>query len=447
MADVPVDGSGTPCAGYSTDSSGTAYERVQGSNGCVKTKIVDSAGTNTAAVDASGNVQVEVTNTSIAVTGTLTDITNPINAVIDSGTITTVSTVTAVSSIADGGNSITVDSTQLPTALAAGGGLKIEGVAGGVTVPVTGTITAVTAISNALPAGDNNIGNVDVASALPAGDNNIGNVDIVSGTVTAVTSITNPVAVTDNNGALTVDGTVAVSSITTSVTPGTDAAHLGKAEDAGHFQGDTGVFILGVRNDTPTVRTSDDGDYSPISVDSYGRVELSAEKAEDTAHTSGDKGIMALAVYSTAPGQLAGTASDYGPLTTNQTGRLYTEAASVTGIECQAGEALPVNYAFANVAASQTDSSVVTATASHKIRVLSLAFVAGGTATNITFNSKGGGAGTAISCLFANAANGGAVLPYNPHGWFETNSGEALTVTTGAGSTTGIQLTYIVANP
>ena len=32
----------------------------------------------------------------------------------------------------------------------------------------------------ALPAGDNNIGNVDIASAIPAGDNNIGNVDIAS---------------------------------------------------------------------------------------------------------------------------------------------------------------------------------------------------------------------------------------------------------------------------
>lgn len=32
----------------------------------------------------------------------------------------------------------------------------------------------------AIAAGDNNIGNVDIASALPAGDNNIGNVDIVT---------------------------------------------------------------------------------------------------------------------------------------------------------------------------------------------------------------------------------------------------------------------------
>lgn len=95
-------------------------------------------------------------------------------------------------------------------------------------------------------------------------------------------------------------------------------------------------------------------------------------------------------------------------------------------------------YAFANVAASATASSIVAAVAGKKIRVLSLAFVCGATATNATFNS----AGAAISALFANAANGGAILPLNPLGWFETVEGEALTLTTGTGSTTGVQVVY-----
>ncbi len=41
----------------------------------------------------------------------------------------------------------------------------------------------------ALPAGTNNIGDVDILS-IAAGDNNIGNVDIVSGTITTVTTLT-----------------------------------------------------------------------------------------------------------------------------------------------------------------------------------------------------------------------------------------------------------------
>ena len=93
-------------------------------------------------------------------------------------------------------------------------------------------------------------------------------------------------------------------------------------------------------------------------------------------------------------------------------------------------------YTSANVAASATDSELVAAITERKIRVLAFFCVTGGTATNVTFNS----ASSAISPLLANAANGGAVFPYNPEGWFETSSGEALTVTTGAGSTTGIQV-------
>lgn len=78
----------------------------------------------------------------------------------------------------------------------------------------------------ALPAGTNNIGDMDILS-IAAGDNNIGNVDIVSvpaplsttggGTeatalrVTLATDSTGVVSVDDNGASLTVDGTVAIS--------------------------------------------------------------------------------------------------------------------------------------------------------------------------------------------------------------------------------------------
>lgn len=101
-----------------------------------------------------------------------------------------------------------------------------------------------------------------------------------------------------------------------------------------------------------------------------------------------------------------------------------------------------VKRTFANVAASQTDSSLVAIVANKRIRVLAVVAVGGATATTLTFNSKGGGAGTAKTCLFANAANGGFVLPFCEQGWFDTNTSEGLSVTTGAGSTTGIQVVY-----
>ncbi len=99
--------------------------------------------------------------------------------------------------------------------------------------------------------------------------------------------------------------------------------------------------------------------------------------------------------------------------------------------------------ALANVAASQTDANVITAVSGKTLRIVSAFLVTGATATNVTFNTKPSGAGTAISQLIACGANGGLVLPYNFDGWFTTNAGEGLSVTTGSGSTTGINVTYL----
>lgn len=111
----------------------------------------------------------------------------------------------------------------------------------------------------------------------------------------------------------------------------------------------------------------------------------------------------------------------------------------MTGFSKFAYGTVEAEYAFADIAAGQTASSVVAAQAGKRIRVLAAAFVAGGTATTAVFNS----AGDAISMTFQNAANSGAVLPPNPLGWFETDAGEALTLTTGAGSTTGVQVVWV----
>ena len=105
-----------------------------------------------------------------------------------------------------------------------------------------------------------------------------------------------------------------------------------------------------------------------------------------------------------------------------------------------------VKRAFANVAASSTDAALVTAVAGTTIKVLAVVAMAGGTATNITFNSKPSGAGTAISPLFALGINGAVTLTEteNGDGWFESNVGEGLTCTTGAGSTVGVLVVYCI---
>jgi len=46
------------------------------------------------------------------------------------------------------------------------------------------------------------------------------------------------------------------------------------AEDTAHTSGNTGAFVLGVRNDSNTAMTSANGDYSPIAVNSAGAVAI-----------------------------------------------------------------------------------------------------------------------------------------------------------------------------
>ena len=99
-------------------------------------------------------------------------------------------------------------------------------------------------------------------------------------------------------------------------------------------------------------------------------------------------------------------------------------------------------FARDDIAASQTDDVVVAAVAGRKIRVHAVFLMCGATATTTRFRSKPGGAGTDISCLFQPGANGGAVLPFNEVGWFETVIGEGLAASTGAGSATGYQIVY-----
>lgn len=86
---------------------------------------------------------------------------------------------------------------------------------------------------------------------------------------------------------LATDTTVPV----TSVVPGTAATNLGKAEDAGHTTGDTGVMALGVRADAgatgnPTALATTSLDYIPFATDANNRVYVNV--AGDLAHDAAD---------------------------------------------------------------------------------------------------------------------------------------------------------------
>ena len=118
------------------------------------------------------------------------------------------------------------------------------------------------------------------------------------------------------------------------VTVGTSATSLGKAEDEAHTSGDVGVMMLGVRNDSAGTLSGTDGDYTPISVNSQGRLYIGDHipgvqatrlgKAEDAAHASGDTGVYMLAVRDDAPAAHSGTDGDYESLHVSAEGALWT---------------------------------------------------------------------------------------------------------------------------
>ena len=85
-------------------------------------------------------------------------------------------------------------------------------------------------------------------------------------------------------------------------------------------------------------------------------------------------------------------------------------------------------------AAAGTDTTLVTATAGKKIRVVGCSIAAnGGAITEGIFQS--GTAGTALWRFAVVLNDGGFVLPFNPHGWFETAAGVLLNLNlTGIGA-------------
>lgn len=112
-----------------------------------------------------------------------------------------------------------------------------------------------------------------------------------------------------------VAGSIAVSS----VTPGVGATNLGKAEDAAHTSGQTGVAILGVRRDTPIVGSDTDGDYSTINLDSSGRVYTTAKNEANSGVDIGDVTINNAAGASAVNIQDGGNSITVdGPLTDTQ---------------------------------------------------------------------------------------------------------------------------------
>ncbi len=253
--------------------------------------------------------------------------------------VTIASDSTGVVSVDDNGASLTVDNAHL-TSL------------GGA---VAGTEVQVDVVA-ALPAGDNNIGNVDIVTVPAPLSTTGGGTEATALRVTVATDSTGVLSVDDNGGSLTVDGTV-----TATIAAG--ATTIAKAEDVASADADVGVPAMAVRKATPVNTSGTDGDYEmlqmsagrlwtsstvdaalPAGTNAIGKLAANSGvdigdvdvtsvvpgtgatnlgKAEDAAHSSGDVGVMALSVRQDTAAALGGTNADYQPLITDGVGRLH----------------------------------------------------------------------------------------------------------------------------
>lgn len=112
----------------------------------------------------------------------------------------------------------------------------------------------------------------------------------------------------------------------------------------------------------------------------------------------------------------------------NETSTIYNGTTSLTP-------------SFATISTSTSGpSSLVSLVSSKKIRVLALSLMSNGT-VNVKFQSHT--TPTDLTGLYYLAANTGFVLPYNPVGWFQTNTGEQLDINLSGSTAVGGCLTYV----
>lgn len=201
-------------------------------------------------------------------------------------------------------------------------------------------------------------GHVDGLEACCAATNVLltaidGHVDGIEALITAsnvsLTTIASAVHLEDDPAASGAAGTfaLAVRNDTDTVTTSTDGDYSQisvdsfgrirtrdvKLEDAPHVTGDPGSFALGVRNDANAVLTTADLDYSPLATDSAGRLKGPAEKIEDAAHASGDVGAFVLGVRNDANAVLTSADGDYSPVAVDSAGRIKTVSTAAAAIE------------------------------------------------------------------------------------------------------------------
>jgi hypothetical protein len=280
----------------------------------------------TLSTDADGRLYTTSTVTgSVAVTGTFWQTTQPVSlASVPSHDVTNAGTfaVQVSSALPTGANTIgnigTIATSITPGTAAANLGKAEDAVH---TTGDTGVMAlAVQRNTAASGAADGDYATLNVNStgrlyvdasvtvALPAGTNNIGDVDVLT------------------------------------VITGTGATNLGKAEDAAHASGDTGVAIWSVRRDTAASGAGTDGDYASLNTDSTGHLWTRVGQALPAGTNNiGDVDILSIATGTNLIGDVGGASRATG--TGGLTGYVLNTSAATnnaTSVKASAGRVYAV---------------------------------------------------------------------------------------------------------
>lgn len=181
------------------------------------------------------------------------------------------------------------------------------------------------------------------------------------------------VAVTDGGGSLTVDGTVAVSSVGGTVTVAAtdlDIRNLAFASDSVDVSGSavsisgtvavtqstspwvvsaTDLDIRDISHTSDSIKIGDGTDFLAVNADGSinvtGSFSINGQYAEDSAHVSGDVGLYNLAVRADAPAVASSASGDYASQTVDAYNRSWVNSGA--------------NVSMANAAASVTTTSAL----------------------------------------------------------------------------------------
>lgn len=206
--------------------------------------------------------------------------------------------------------------------------ITIQGIASGTVVPVSGTVTT-TPPANA----STNITQV-AGSAIAQGHGTAATAIRVE-LPTDGTGIVGLAAGTNAIGKLSANGGVIIGDVNVvSDIPGVGATSLGKAEDAAHSSGDTGVFILAVRNDAGGALAGTTGDYIPLTTNSAGALYVTGggggtQYVEDVASTGGETMTIAGVVRQDTLSSSTSTDGDYAYMKVTAAGSLYVADAAI----------------------------------------------------------------------------------------------------------------------